>query len=92
VCPILGQVMVHVVCLIICSILRLRSVCGDAFVPADLLVIGFSSLGLGRVLGVDCMEVFSCSFVGTKGRVGAAMFRLIAAHIQLSGDNKVRDS
>jgi hypothetical protein len=39
-------------------------------------VTGFASLGLGSVLGV-----FSCSFVGAKGRVGAAMFRLIAAHI-----------
>jgi hypothetical protein len=26
-----------------------------------------------------------------KKRVGAAMFRLIAAHVQLSGDNRVRD-
>lgn len=26
-----------------------------------------------------------------RTRVGAAMFRLIAAHVQLSGDNRVRD-
>lgn len=46
----------------------LGSVYGVAFVPDDLLVVGFANLGLGRGLGVNCMGVFSCCFVNMEGR------------------------
>jgi hypothetical protein len=45
----------------------LGSVCGVAFVPVDLLVGGFATLGLGRGLEVNCIGVFSC-FVSMEGR------------------------